>query len=483
MPPPGPHSVLANTETVVGGGPDALLARSAAPPWSRRIDSWLGLGLLAALFLCYFANGREIGSYDSRPVALAARELLLRGTVTLNHVVGATPEYAYRWGFILTKDGRYRCIYSPVPSVLAAAATWPFWRAGLIDITAPRAPALMAKTTASLLIASAVVFGYATARRWLPRGRACLLAVGLGLGTGYWSSASQTLWQTETGAFGLSLGVLAFVTLAKARVPRSAAALGAGLALAVTARPQLAPAVLVLIAGTWWRGRRVDAAVATAIVAVGALAMGWTNWRWFGHPMGALPLLTDVNSSVHATGRTFGFALDRYAGLLVSPSRGLLVFSPIVLVAVSGLRRAFSDGTRSPLPWCAMALAAEVILYGTYAVWWGGHTYGPRYLLDVLPLLVPFAAVAMAIRRRAATKAIGVLALAWSTALAATGAFCYPNDAWNNDPTNIDRDHARLWSWSDPQFVRCWRRGLSPQNFNLLSADAVRRASPQTPRG
>src|SRR5947208_3389755 len=97
-----------------------------------------------SLMLAYNANGREIGSYDSRPTAFAARELLLRGTLALNHVVGATPEYATRWGFILARDGRYRSIYSPAPALLTAAFTWPFWRAGVIDISAPLAPSLMA---------------------------------------------------------------------------------------------------------------------------------------------------------------------------------------------------------------------------------------------------------------------------------------------------------------------------------------------------
>ena len=60
-------------------------------------------------------------------------------------------------------------------------------------------------------------------------------------------------------------------------------------------------------------------------------------------------------------------------------------------------------------------------------------------------------------------------ALAWSIALSATGAFCYPHEQWNTLPEEIDLAHARLWDWSDPQFVRCWHMGLSPQNFQLFT--------------
>ena len=97
-----------------------------------------------------------------------------------------------------------------MPAVLAAVLTWPFWKAGIIDIRAPLAPALMAKATASILVASAVTLAFVTARRRISRRRAILVALGLGLGTGFWSVASQTLWQTETAVFGLALAVLAF---------------------------------------------------------------------------------------------------------------------------------------------------------------------------------------------------------------------------------------------------------------------------------
>jgi hypothetical protein len=99
-------------------------------------------------------------------------------------------------------------------------------------------------------------------------------------------------------------------------------------------------------------------------------------------------------------------------------------------------------------------------------------------LVDVLPVAVPLAVVAMAQPRRGRTAKLAAgVALAWSVVVAATGAFCYPNDQWNVDPSDVDRNHARLWSVSDSQIPRCWHRGLSPQNFSLIDRTAVRRIS------
>ena len=72
----------------------------------------------------YNANGREIGSYDSQPTKYAARELLLRGTLSLNHVVGRTPQLAERPAFVTAENGRYRSAYSPVPAIAAAVIVW-----------------------------------------------------------------------------------------------------------------------------------------------------------------------------------------------------------------------------------------------------------------------------------------------------------------------------------------------------------------------
>jgi hypothetical protein len=189
-------------------------------------------------------------------------------------------------------------------------------------------------------------------------------------------------------------------------------------------------------------------------------------------------MLQDLNSRVHATGASFRLTAEGFVGLLVSPSRGLLIYSPVMLVAAAGIWRSFAEGWRSPLPWCSLALAAQYALYASYAVWWGGHTFGPRYLIDVLPVAVPLAAVAMSRPRWGPIARLTMaVALAWSVVVAATGAFCYPNDLWNIDPSDVDRNHARLWSVSDPQILRCWRRGLSPDNFSLFDRAAVRRST------
>jgi hypothetical protein len=438
-----------------------------------------GTSSTAALFLLlcllYNANGREIPSYDSQPAKFAARELLQRGTLTLNYVVGNTPQLLDRAPFVAAADGNYRSAYSPTPVLLAAGLVWPLYTVGVLDIRAPLAPPLIAKIAASVFTAAAVTLMFLTALRWIPSGRALWVALAAGLGTGYWSLVSQTLWQHESAALGLAMAVWAFTRPADLLTARTAALVGVGLGIAGTSRGQLAAAIAVLSLGMFVRVRPRVAVLSAAIVTTCAVALVIANIRWFGHPLGAIPFLESLHPAVHATEGSFHLNVAGPAGLLVSPNRGLLVFSPIVLVAVAGFPIALRAGLASPVFWCALAALGQYLLYGCYTVWWGGHTYGPRYMLDVLPLLVPVAAVFLAsFRPTPLGKAVAAVALAWSIGVAAVGAFCYPNERWNTQPADVDRNHQRLWDWSDLQIVRCWQEGPSPVNFRLFNRASLR---------
>ena len=420
--------------------------------------------LFLALFAIYNANGREIGNYDSQPTKYAARELLLRGTLTLNYVVGATPQLMERPAFVAARDGRYRSAYSPVPAIAAAAICWPLAKTGAIDIRAPLGANVIAKLAASLLTSAAVTIAFFTARRYTRTNRAWFIAFGLGVGTGYWSTISQTLWQHETAVFGLSLAVLGF-TAPQPRVASLVAA-GAGLALAGTSRPQLAPAIAILLAGLLVR-TGLRAFIAVGIVAAAAAVLMTAHVQWFGSILGGMPILEALHPRVHATESTFRFTAGGFLGLLISPNRGLLIFSPVAFAVAAGMRQRAQDGWQAPARWCALAAMAQYVLYSLYAVWWGGHTYGPRYMLDVLPCLVPLAAAVGTQTVPLFSRLALAIVLGWSVAVAGLGAFVFPNERWNLSPEDVDRHHERLWDWSDLQIHRAWHAGPSPQNFSL----------------
>lgn len=382
-------------------------------------------------------------------------------------MVGATPALLSRHTIVLAADGRYRSTYSPVPALTAAAVNWPLASTGILDLKGPQAAGIIAKFAASLLTAVAVAIGFLTVRRSLPMIPALFLAAGLGLGTGLWSTVSQTLWQHETAILGFMLAVHALT----ARSPGITRGLliGVGVALACTSRLSVIPAGLVLLLATWaCYGTRTMIAAVSIVAAAGAVLIVH-NINAFGHVLGPLPYLESLHGQFHATDRSFQFGWEGYAGLLVSPSRGLLIFSPVVAVAACGFAAAWSRGWGSAERWCLLAAAAQFALYGAYSVWWAGHTFGPRYMLDVLPFLIPAAALGMGrLRLRSLGGACAVLGLAWSIAVSALGAYVYPAELWNTSPSEVDQNHERLWDWRDTQIRRAFDTPPNARNFMLF---------------
>jgi len=448
------------------------LATSNVPRRAWLVPVILGL----SVFAVYSANGREIDVGDSVPTRLAARELALHGTAALDRDVAGYPEYGNWPSFVTGRDGHVRSAYSFLPAAAGAAVGGLLHVAGAIDLNAPRAASLVAKLTASLLTALAVVLAFLTARRRTSERRALLVALGFGLGTGLWPTVSQTLWQHETAIFGLMTAVwlLDRDTEEQPRLWMAGLALG----LAGMARAQLTPAIALIAlwaalrAGTWKRALGLWPLPACAI-ATAALGLAW-----FGHPLGPrMAMLASMPASHLVSGSISHEPWVGMFGLLFSPNRGVFVFSPVVLVALAGLAALGGKGARaSRLRWFGAAATIQFLTYGSFSVWWGGYGYGPRYVLDILPLVVPFAAIGVDwCGRRRATLVLAALLLVWSIGVSAIGAFCYSSSIWNTWPDDVDERHERLWQWDDLEIARCLDAGIHADTFILFDRAAVRR--------
>jgi hypothetical protein len=146
---------------------------------------------------------------------------------------------------------------------------------------------------------------------------------------------------------------------------------------------------------------------------------------------------------------------EALASNLVSPARGLLIFTPVFVFSIISLvKRSWT----SPLaPWLASLALAHYLLVSTFvSVWWAGHAYGPRYLTDMMPVLalalIPFFARWDDLRR--GVRVLFLAAALLGLAIHLRGGWSGAVHGWNVTPSNVDDHPERVWDWHDPPFLR-----------------------------
>jgi MFS family permease len=200
-------------------------------------------------------------------------------------------------------------------------------------------------------------------------------------------------------------------------------AAGACLGMAVLAEYPCALPAAVLLACAVLRGRgrlRIGALLrAIAGGAPFAIALGVYNQLAFGSPF-ALSSGAERNAQFRemASSGLFGIGLPDpviLAKLLFDPSKGLLLFSPILALAFLGGRKLPRE-QRLPLILVPLSL---LLLYAGYPNWHGGWTVGARYLVPALPFLVFLLATAK-------ESKLELILLGWSAAAVVTTSLVFP---------------------------------------------------------
>ena len=433
------------------------------------VAAWTRPGLIALLVfvLClggYLSNGRTVPLLvggDSIPNRLIPFSILGFGTLTLDPF---REDFAAAVGprWYAPERGGHLVSFYPVGTPLMALPVYiPFYvylrATGRADHASLFQYSEQAeKLAASAIAAICVALFYLTVRRRLSPHSALWVSLAFGLGTGVWATASQMLWQH--GAVSLAItSALLFLTW-RGHPYWSAAGTGFALGLGVITRPTVLVFYLaglgcqVLMAGPF-RTRLLR--VGLFIAAGAPLVIVDTS---FGGSF--------YNSSLGGyTGLLFGKfvptnVLLGLAGVLVSPNRGLFIFTPIALLGFYGLVRGSALSLREGeplLPLFGLAVVVHLFTVASYREWAAGWSFGPRYMVDILPVL-GFAAAGSWSSLSTLAKRLTAGALVWSVLVQFNGAFCYPASHWNGRAgPDIERQAWSLRHFELSEDLSAWR--------------------------
>jgi len=252
----------------------------------------------------------------------------------------------------------------------------------------------LSETFVALMGAAAACFVYLLGRMFFRRSTSAFLALAFAFSTICWPFATY-FFQSDVSAFFVLM--TAYFALRASRDPRSGAAaslvsgLAAGVAFSVDyVNAVLLPFVIIflLVSKRSSKGSMARTALAFVIGALpGLAAIGAYNYAIFGDPFTTTEQYFNGQTSVFAS-----FTNPIYSGLeldLVSFSRGLFVYSPILALGVMGYLDAFRGkaNRRETL----MLLGMFLCILLPYAAWYqpdGGVGFGPRFLVAAIPFLL-----------------------------------------------------------------------------------------------
>jgi hypothetical protein len=219
-----------------------------------------------------------------------------------------------------------------------------------------------------------------------------------------------------------------------------------------------------------WRQDRFSRLVAAAVVGfcIGMLGYVW-NLNEFGSFFGGYSRLLS-GALIEISPRQF---YEGAYGLLLSPSRGVVIITPIVIFALALWTRTASllkpSRFRMLNAWWLSA-AGLLIFYCFYRVWWGGWSMGSRFLTDAMPIWTLCAAVTAAKLNIKYLKPIylaaGLIGVSNQLCLA-YGASGYTGHQY--DRLNFDDPKVAYNNWRDPALLRAYaavyNKILYPMSF------------------
>ncbi|HAN71001.1 MAG TPA: hypothetical protein DCQ36_05355 [Actinobacteria bacterium] len=409
--------------------------------------TWLSVAIVAlAVAVVVITTTVRTTDSDMMGSLLAAESLVQGHWLRFDHYPDLVKS-ALQVGYRLEEVNGHLYYFFPIGTSLIVAPVIAVLSALGIEVT-PNDDKIQIALAA---VASVLVFvlTYLLARRFLRHWVSLLIATAFWFGSSFASTGATALWSHDFGAV-MSLGALLCLVVAL-QGHRTALASWSGVlaAYAFVVRPQLALlplGIAILLAVRWRRGLVAFAWPAALVVAAFVVFTKLTSGVWL--PAYYLPQRLE--------GGDFWVA---FTGNMVSPGRGLLLFTPILLVLLLlwGNWRRITGDERALVILGVLWTLAHWIAISRFPHWWGGWGFGPRLMMDALPGLVLVVVVLWPRTLKPAlakvTVIVFVVLAAVSTWINTVQALYNPySRVWYVEPISEDNPWI-MWDWQYPQLL------------------------------
>lgn len=310
--------------------------------------------------------------------------------------------------------------------------------------------AKLEKLIASGIAAMAAVLMYLIARQYLSVLKSILLSFVFAFATSMWSTASRALWQHGPSAMFLALAL--YLTILSRQKESLLIWTGPILGFTYLIRPTNSLAVAFFGLYILINHRKYVRHYGAGVLAVLIPYMAY-NWLLYQNifPPYSYQLFDRL-----ATAKVFAEGL---AGTLISPSRGLFIFSPVFLFSIYAfilLVKQKRVSIHSLEITIAGIILTHWIVVSSFEDWGGAWSIGPRYFVEIIPFLVY---LLIPLLQGDPLGKPGWRYVFMTTVLISTLIQFHCSTSifpwmWNGKPIALVDAPERKWDWGDLQFLR-----------------------------
>ena len=347
-----------------------LLNYLASIPWKNE-----RLVLFITTYFIYNINLRLINSGDTWPAAMLPFAILKDRTLYLDMFAGYFESLTINSHMVVFLDGHYFSFYPIVipvlitplyliPYLLLNSLHYPM---DMLNTSFYLIVFILEKSFASLIAASSVVFCFMAWRELMRKEIVYFCTAIFALATNTWSTSAQALWQQGMAELILSMLIYLVVMNEKNRSDRRIVCMGVLSGLFIFNRPSDSLLLLPLLIYV------VSLSAKEILYYVGPMLCSGLpflvyNVHYFKNVFGGYG---DLLSEFTLSPTVF----SSLSGLLLSPSRGLLVYSPILILSLFGYGKIAgikSERLKRFFYVAGFSILLQIGVYSCFRVWWGG---------------------------------------------------------------------------------------------------------------
>jgi hypothetical protein len=303
-------------------------------------------------------------------------------------------------------------------------------------------------------------------KHFLDEKKSLILTVAYIFGTVNFAMISQSMWQHGTLELFSLLGIYFILNYINDKKKKFSDVFLSGLffGLAILSRPTALLGLAFIMILVFVKSENLKTFSKAALFALAGLSLCLLFFLWYNNKYYiGIQNQGYVSQLSGSWGSPFPLSM---IGVWLSPSKGILIYSPIFFFSLIGFWVAMKKGWHENIQYLIYFL---IMLFHTFIIslwkhWYGGYSFGYRMSSDIIPYLIFLVVPFLKSEFYGKYKKIFLAVLVFSILVQVGGMFFF-DSIWHSAYDQGNKNTAWLWSIKDSEFMFNVRRVLVKLNL------------------